>query len=203
MKIIILNFPQKQLLSYQSLKTSDNILLILDLDETLLHATETPLEIPYSFTYADYFIYKRPYLEEFLKMISVDFDIAIWSSADDRYVEEIVAKMKPSTVDFTFVWGRSRCTTRRDYRLDTYVHEKRLKKVKKQGYAIERMLIVDDSPEKTRDNFGNAIYINPFEGNQDDQELQLLSTYLRSLKDLPNVRSLEKRGWRNQIQTNR
>ncbi|WP_299683009.1 HAD family hydrolase [uncultured Dokdonia sp.] len=176
-----------------------NILLILDLDETLIHATEVQQDIPHCFTYADYYIYKRPYLEEFLKMVSVYFDLAIWSSADDRYVEDIVAQIKPPTIDFKFIWGRSRCTTRRDYSLDTYIHEKRLKKVKKQGYTIERMLIVDDSPEKTKDNYGNAIYINPFEGNQEDHELQLLLKYLSSIKELENIRNLEKRGWRNQV----
>ncbi|GGG29792.1 hypothetical protein GCM10011344_33360 [Dokdonia pacifica] len=180
-------------------ENNKNILLVLDLDETLIHATETQLEIPYSFTYADYFIYNRPGLEEFLKTISVDFDLAIWSSADDRYVEDIVAQITPPIIDFKFIWGRSRCTTRRDYSLDIYVHEKRLKKVKKQGYNIERMLIVDDSPEKTKDNYGNAIYVNPFEGDQEDRELQLLVKYLSSIKDLKNIRSLEKRGWRNQI----
>ena len=63
------------------------------------------------------------------------------------------------------------------------------------------MLIIDDSPEKTKDNYGNAIYINVFEGNQNDQELQVLSEYLHSIKNTNNVRSLEKRGWRNQVST--
>ncbi len=117
-------------------------------------------------------------------------------------MQEIVEKIKPSTINFQFVWGRSRCTTRRDYDLDTYVHEKRLKKVKKQGYPIERMLIVDDSPEKTKDNFGNAIYISPFEGGQEDQELLLLLKYLVSIKDMSNVRGFEKRGWKNKVQAN-
>ena len=62
------------------------------------------------------------------------------------------------------------------------------------------MLIIDDSPEKTRENYGNAIYIQPFEGNQKDEELQLLLKYLLSIKDVMNVRSFEKRGWKNKTQ---
>ncbi|WP_207893796.1 NIF family HAD-type phosphatase [Tenacibaculum sp. M341] len=58
-------------------------------------------------------------------------------------------------------------------------------------------MIVDDSPEKTKNNFGNAIYINPFEGNKSDNELKILSEYLISIKDIENVRAIEKRGWRN------
>ncbi|MEP0262865.1 HAD family hydrolase [Dokdonia sp.] len=176
---------------------------MLDLDETLIHATGTQLEVPHNFRYTNYFIYERPYLKEFLETISLHFNLAIWSSADDMYVQEIVDKIKPSTITFEFVWGRTRCTTRRDYDLDRYVHEKRLKKAKKLGFTLERMLIIDDSPEKTRDNYGNAIYINAFEGNQNDKELQALSEYLHSIKNTHNVRSLEKRGWRNQVSTNR
>ncbi len=138
----------------------------------------------------------------FLEAISMDFDLAIWSSADDMYVQDIVEKIKPSIIDFQFIWSRSRCTTTRDYDLDRYVHEKRLKKVKKMGYSLERMLIIDDSPEKTKDNYGNAIYINPYEGDLQDQELQFLLKYLLTIKGCSNVRSLEKRGWKNQIQSN-
>lgn len=37
----------------------------------------------------------------------------------------------------------------------------------------------------------------PFEGSLEDKELNLLSKFLRSIKDLENVRKIEKRGWRN------
>ncbi|WP_367180326.1 hypothetical protein [uncultured Tenacibaculum sp.] len=41
------------------------------------------------------------------------------------------------------------------------------------------------------------MYINPFEGNKSDNELKILSEYLISIKDIENVRAIEKRGWRN------
>ncbi|MBA6316905.1 NIF family HAD-type phosphatase [Cellulophaga baltica] len=179
------------------MEIENKILLILDLDETLIHATQRKLDIDFDFQYADYFIYRRPNLEWFLKSMSVDFKLAVWSSADDKYVEEIVERIKPSSIDFEFVWGRTRCTTKRDYELDEYVHEKRLKKVKKQGFSIERILMVDDSPEKTKDNYGNAIYVTAFEGKQNDTELKNLAEYLNSIKSSSNVRSFEKRKWRN------
>lgn len=175
----------------------EKILLILDLDETLIHATETKLDFEPDFQYAEYYVYKRPNLMEFLTEMSECFKLAVWSSADDRYVNDIVESIKPMGLELEFVWARSRCTVKRDYELDRYVHEKRLKKVKKQGFQLEKTLIVDDSPEKTRDNFGNAIYVLPFEGNQNDNELQLLSEFLRTIKNLENVRRIEKRGWRN------
>jgi TFIIF-interacting CTD phosphatase-like protein len=183
------------------LNPEDKILLILDLDETLIHATETKLEINHNFKYLDYFIYKRPFLNEFLIDISKIFKLAIWSSADDKYVSDIVELIKPNEVEFEFIWGRSRCTMKRDYTLDKYIQEKRLKKIKKQGYTLEKSLIVDDSPEKTKDNFGNAIYVDPFEGEINDNELVLLSDFLQSLSNVNNVRRIEKRGWKNKIKT--
>ncbi|KAB1160484.1 HAD family hydrolase [Tenacibaculum aiptasiae] len=179
------------------MKETEKILLILDLDETLIHATETKLEIDSDFQYVQYYVYKRPNLMKFLTEMNKYFKLAIWSSADDKYVNDIVKLIKPAEIEFEFVWARSRCTPRRDYQLDKYVHEKRLKKVKKQGFKLEKTLIVDDSPKKTRDNFGNAIYILPFEGNQKDNELNLLSEFLKTIKESENVRRIEKRGWRN------
>ena len=179
------------------MEIENKILLVLDLDETLIHATERKLEIDFDFQYADYFIYRRPHLEWFLESMNADFKLAVWSSADDKYVEEIVERIKPPSIKFEFVWGRTRCTTKRDYELDEYVHEKRLKKVKKQGFSIEQILMVDDSPEKTKDNYGNAIYVTAFEGKQNDTELKTLAEYLNAIKSTSNVRSFEKRGWKN------
>ncbi|BCA59088.1 hypothetical protein HMP06_1857 [Sphingomonas sp. HMP6] len=62
---------------------------------------------------------------------------------------------------------------------------------------MERVLIVDDTPEKCVQNFGNAIYPKPFEGSLEDNELRLLTAYLKTLKDEANVRRLEKRRWRD------
>ena len=179
------------------MRETEQILLILDLDETLIHATEKKLNIESDFQYAEYFVYKRPNLIEFLTEMSGYFKLAVWSSADDKYVNDVVNLIKPNNIDFEFIWARSRCTLKRDYELDKYVREKRLKKVKKQGFRLEKSLIVDDSPEKTRDNFGNAIYVQPYEGNLKDNELTLLAEFLKSIKDSENVRGIEKRGWRN------
>ncbi len=180
-----------------NLNITEKILLILDLDETLIHATKIKLEIKPNFKYMEYYIYKRPYLNEFLTEMSKHFKLAIWSSADDKYVNDVVELIKPTKIEFEFVWARSRCTMKHDYELDKYVHEKRLKKVKRLGFRLEKSIILDDSPEKTRDNFGNAIYASPFEGDPNDTELILLTEFLKSIKHLENVRKIEKRDWRS------
>jgi len=172
------------------------ILLILDLDETLIHARENPLEIEHDFRVFQYYVYTRPNLKWFLEMVSKSYRLGIWSSANDKYVDEIVKLIKPTKVNLEFVWGGSKCTLRRDYNLDNYIKEKRLKKLKKYGNTLERMLIVDDTPEKLKSNYGNAIYVKPFEGNIEDKLLLNLYDYLESLKDVDDVRKIEKREWR-------
>jgi RNA polymerase II subunit A small phosphatase-like protein len=171
-------------------------LLILDLDETLIYATEKKLEFAPDFKFNKYYVYKRPNLDNFLKQISKHFTIGIWSSADDIYVAEIVNKIKPDNVSLEIVWGRSRCTLKRDYRLEINYYEKRLKKLKQKGFKLEQIIIVDDSMEKARNNFGNAIYIKEFTGNSQDEELMHLYNYLLTLKNTDNVRTIEKRFWR-------
>ncbi|HEX2629843.1 MAG TPA: HAD family hydrolase [Chitinophagaceae bacterium] len=171
-------------------------LLILDLDETLIHSTESRLAHAEDILFDQYFVYKRPFLDQFLIDISQHYVIGIWSSAGDMYVQTIAEKIKPQEIDYAFVWGRSRCTFKRDMERDFYEYEKKLSKLKSKGYSLESMLIVDDTREKARSNYGNAIYIREFTGNREDVELQHLFTYLVSLKEVPNFRTIEKRGWR-------
>ena len=177
----------------------DKILLVLDLDETLIHSTKLILKTEPDFKYEDYFVYFRPGVSDFLEKMSLIFDLAVWSSGEDKYVEDLVDAINPKNIHFEFIWGRSRCTKVRDYELEKFFYEKRLKKLKNKGFSIEKILIVDDSPEKSRDNYGNAIYIKPFEGDPEDKELIFLAQYLETVKDKENIRKLEKRGWRDRF----
>jgi carboxy-terminal domain RNA polymerase II polypeptide A small phosphatase len=57
--------------------------------------------------------------------------------------------------------------------------------------------MVDDSPEKHTRNYGNLVRVAPFTGDPADTELASLARYLRQLATQPNVRCIEKRGWRS------
>ncbi len=62
-------------------KSDEKTLLILDVDETLIHATDKELNQKVDFKIFDYYVYKRPFLDEFLEEVKTDFQMAIWSSA--------------------------------------------------------------------------------------------------------------------------
>jgi Dullard-like phosphatase family protein len=177
-------------------------LVILDLDETLIHATEERLEhepdfVLFEETPTPYFVYKRPHLESFLEFCFSNFEVAIWTSSTEDYAEGIVKNILLSSQRPKFVWARKRCTYRRN--LETYEYEwlKNLSKVKRRGYTLEQVVMVDDTPTKLAKYYGNLLPVKPFEGKLSDDELQLLPRFLEKLVKVENVRKVEKRYWRN------
>lgn len=170
------------------------MLLILDIDETLVHATKVPLNIPYDFSLANYFVYKRPYVDDFIDFCMDRFDVALWTSSTAGYAT-IMADELFKNKKLHFVWSRKRCTQRINNEDKCYIWFKKLSKVKKLGFGLEKVLVVDDSPEKHEKNYGNLIQVRPFTGNPADTELLLLMQYLDDLRHAENVLSIEKRFW--------
>lgn len=185
-------------------------LLILDLDETLIHASSTLLRPDYDFQVFHYYVYKRPGLDQFLRACAEWFELAIWSSASDDYVAEIVPRIMPPGIPLAFVWGRSRCTLLLAPQIDDfgyyntdypshYEYAKKLRKVRARGFDLKKVLIVDDTPHKVQNCYGNAIYPTPYLGEANDNELPLLQQYLQTLATAGNFRSVEKRQWQQRL----
>lgn len=174
-------------------------LLILDLDETLIHATEQPLEHPPNFSVSPYHVYKRPFLDHFLHVCNEHFELAIWTSSSASYAHAVIPQLWPEDLSLAFLWSRKRCTYRLDPEYRRAVWIKDLKKVKKRGYALERVIVVDDSPEKLARQYGNLVHVKPFVGEVGDDELKWLGLYLPELAQVENVRRVEKRGWRKRM----
>lgn len=169
------------------------ILLILDLDETLIHATRKPLSWAADFQIGLYSIYQRPGLADFLATCARGFRLAVWSTATDEYVQHAVAQIMPPGLIPAFAWGRTQCTRRYDAKLSEEYLVKDLVKVKRLGYTSERVLIVDDTPRKIEGHYGSALYVAPFHGEREDRTLPRLARYLSSIRHVPDVRALEKR----------
>ena len=183
-------------------------LLVLDLDETLVHARKRPLDRAADFRALDYHVYRRPHLARFLGCCAEWYALAVWSSGSDAYVEHVVQEIFPAPETLQFVWAASRTTTRRTMPEDIarfgggigdFHNRKPLQKLKRQGWSLDDVLIVDDSPEKSALNYGNVVHPRPFEGAADDDELRHLARYLETLKGCGNFRAVEKRGWRGSV----
>ena len=182
-----------------------HILLVLDLDETLIHARYSELDRQPNFTFNNYYFYKRPYLDEFLAECSNYYDLAVWSSAGDIYVQEVVRNIIAKSIRLEFSWGESKlvCSySSEPWKMDVQ-YLKDLRKVVQKGFALDRILIVDDDPEKLQRNYGNAIYVNKFYGAKNDRELLMLTEYLKTLYNVGDVRKIEKRYWRQSVLNNK
>lgn len=175
-------------------------LLILDIDETIIHSKQAPLARQCDLRVGIFHVYVRPHAELFLTTVSEHYDLAVWSSATRGYLAAIVKfLMATQKTQPLFVWDRSKCTRRVDYVEQDHFFLKDLKKVRRQGFDLDRVLILEDEPRKVQKHYGNAVYVEPFEGDLDDDELLKLAYYLQSICDVPNFRNLEKRYWRSRL----
>ena len=173
-------------------------LLILDLDETLIFATETALSHPYDFEFAGFKVYKRPGVDQFIQAVSGWYSLAVWTSSTSDYAECIADRLF-GDVPLEFLWSRERCTRRFDHENQEPYWVKDLKKVRRLGFELGRVIVVDDTPRKLERSYGNVVYVGEFAGDSTDGELMLLEKYLRKIANEPDFRAIEKRGWRKEI----
>ncbi len=182
-------------------------LLILDLDETLIH-TETFKEADYleegtfdfKFKINDYYYFtrKRPFLKEFIDYAFNNFEVAIWTAAERDYAKIILKESNIDESKLEFFWTKERCTIKLNYESQKHYGVKNLSKVRRIGkWDLKDILIVDDIRETAENNYGNLINIKPFVYQSNDTELLKLTSYLEKIKDEPDFRRVEKRGWSN------
>lgn len=176
-------------------------LLVLDMDETLVFATETRLAFPESFKALDYYVYKRPYLDFFISEMQKIFKIGIWTAAGDVIANEIVSKLfERDSVEFVFT--AKDCTVRmREAGKVSVV--KNLRKLRNKGYSLDQVIVVDDTASKYEKNYGNLVHVSEYVGDQNDNELLHLSEYLKHLSLFDNIPTVDKRNWRSQPFANR
>jgi len=179
-----------------SLPTPTRPLLVLDLDETLWHGVRVPGGLHLTL---------RPHLAEFLETVSTAYDLAIWTAATEDWMLEGLAGIREATgFDLGgrafFLWHRERCTFRRDAE-GQYGFCKPARKFKagwiRAKYPPERILVLDDQANNYACGYGHLVRVSGWHGEADDDELRRLAPYLLSIAAAPDLRRLEKRGWRS------
>ncbi len=117
------------------LSIRSKMLIVLDLDETLIHSSERLLERSPDFIIDEFFVYKRPYLDAFLDHLFGRFEVGVWTSGGAEYAEAVATHMLgPRRAALQFFFTRSRCTRRYDPEMHQYYYPKDLKKVKRLGF---------------------------------------------------------------------
>ncbi|MDY6899784.1 MAG: HAD family hydrolase [Cyanobacteriota bacterium] len=178
-------------------------LLILDIDETLIFSSEKQLDrlpdFKLDFGLEKYFVYTRPGLEEFISSCNNWFNLAVWTASSSDYAREVVKNIFPNNLKLAFIFTRERCVFRRNPELDIIETFKPVKKVKRKDFCLNNILIIDDTPETFKYNYGNAILVKQYQGEENDIELFLLLRYLEMIRWEENVRIIDKRHWESKI----
>lgn len=177
----------------------DRNLLVLDLDGTLVYADHKPLPV-FDFVLdpniRPIYVKKRPYLDYFLGEARKGYGLFIWTAGSARYSQEVIENLGLAGL-IMGCFSRDHCTRRFERETREEYLIKRLRKIRRD---LSKVLIVDDSPRKCEKNYGNAIYINEFNGQEGDRELFYLALYLRTIKNAENFRKIDKRGWRKKTE---
>ncbi len=175
------------------------MLLILDLDETLVYSTVKRIDRVPDYLVGEYYVYCRPGLSEFLEFAKTTFDLAVWTSSDSSYAMGVVPRIFTESFRLAFTWSREQCGRRIDRKTKETSWIKDLRKVKAAGFRIENTLLIDDRPCALERDNENHVQVKPFTGQSVDNELGLLAKYLETIKSEPNVRTIEKRNWRLKV----
>jgi len=154
------------------------MIIILDLDNTLIHATED-IDIPGDFTILGRFsVKKRPHLDEFISFITStpDYEVAVWSAAIDPYVRAIVDNIFPNPSVLKFVASRDFCD---EYRKPISKAVTLYNQMYHTQYDVSNFVIIDDRVNITRYYELNHILIKEYNGdNENDKELLSLKDFL-------------------------
>lgn len=180
----------------------DQPLLILDIDETLLFAATQPLTHQWHYKAERTWIYKRPYVDEFLDYCATYFQLGVWTSARDSYAREIFSQVFPN-LPLLFIFSEMHCVNETQSNGEI-VSVKSLANLTDYGVDLKRVLMVDDSKEKHYQNPANLVEVKPYYAEAEypelkDNELMLLKTFLGNVREQQNFLILDKTEWRHSV----
>lgn len=165
---------------------ADKPLLVLDLDETLVHASFSPGK-PYNLKITitvdgetgDIFVAYRPHMMTFLKVVSSLFEVAVFTASQRCYAEQLMDHIDPNGT----IVGRNRLY--RDH--CTNVSGANVKDLSRIGRPLGRVAIIDNSPVAYLFQPRNAIPILSWFDDPNDTELLKLIPLLRQLASVNEV----------------
>ena len=163
--------------------------LILDLDKTLIHRPRKEGELGRIEANTEYLISKkftyiytqRPYLELFLDDIYNEFEIVVYSSGEESYVNDIISSDPLLQDKIDHILTREYCTKAKGRMKDLDVITNRDKK---------DLIIIDDKIMNWGKDLDNLIPINEYKGNRKDFTLPKLLHLIHSAGSIYDVRDL-------------
>lgn len=160
--------------------------LVLDLDETLVHSQfkltehcDLRLEVVDEFP-AVFYVSKRPYLDVFLRTVAQWYDVVIFTASLQKYGDPLITVLDTDHV-----------VKRRIFRQDCIRRNGNfVKDLTIVNPDLANVLIVDNSPAAYSIQPSNAVPIEAWYHDQNDEELLNLLPLLHAIAFLNDVRSL-------------
>lgn len=166
----------------------DRKVLVLDLDETLVHCTfqrpqsyDFSVSVPFEGAVFEAFVLKRPFVDEFLAEALRAFEVVIFTASLSQYANPIIDFLCPS-VPSAHRMFREHCTFRDGYFV---------KDLGMFNRPLGEILIVDNNPTSFLMHPSNAILSQTWEGNPHDRELiDVIWPMLRRCAGVADVRQV-------------
>lgn len=147
--------------------------LVLDLDGTLVHCEQTPMEDydfkdKLSYHGQEYNLYfkKRPFCDHFLTQAAQFFELVVFTAADEQYAGLVLEHLDPSGL-VSHCLHRSHCSKDRGCGEPVLV-----KDLERLGRNLEECIILDNDPKAYKLQPENAIPINSWFTDKQDNDLR-------------------------------
>jgi Dullard-like phosphatase family protein len=175
------------------LKKKDNAnkkaTVVLDLDETLIYSSIDPKNSSYDFMMNDQdhkqyiFVFQRPGLRYFLESVSLFFDLAVFTASYSCYCNPILDSIETQTKIPHRFYNTSLVPTFTGLQKDlNAVASNRLPR---------SLIMIDNSPGSIITSQRENLYlVEPFCGQDEDDELITLVPFLIAMINLKDVRSI-------------
>lgn len=161
--------------------------LVLDLDETLVHSSFTPIpdpdfEIPLEMQGETHMVYvkKRPGVDNFLEKVSQWYEVIVFTASLALYANPVMDLLDPKRLVHGRLYREHCVLTSGCY----------VKDISKLGRDLKKTLIIDNSPLSYALQPENAIPITSFITDDNDRELEKTLALLQDAKGKTDVRSL-------------
>ncbi len=179
--------PESPLLPAAEPGLAQRTCLVLDLDETLVHSSFTPIpdpdfEIPLEMQGETHMVYvkKRPGVDEFLQKVCQWYEVIVFTASLALYANPVMDLLDPQGLVHGRLY-REHCV----FTAGCYV-----KDISKLGRDLSRIIIVDNSPLSYALQPENAVPITSFISDDGDRELEKTLAILQQARTLTDVRNV-------------
>lgn len=181
-------------------------LLVLDLDETLIHSvlrtlrallagtgtfqtTTVEVRLPNLPAPTLYHVFKRPFCDQFLRTVSAWYELVVFTASVQEYADPVIDWLEMEGIQFSRRYYRQHCTYR-----EGVGYIKDMSVVCAGGTELGRdllaVVIVDNLPVSFAMHTSNALQVEGWVNDPNDLELMQLVPVLRGIRATTDVRAV-------------